>query len=143
LKPITVLILVATLTLLALPVASVSASTPPRQVIFSSTNSAGSGGPLTPFGFWIWCFATGSVPYTGECTGFMYFYGTKDSPVDNSAAPSIGTTSATIHVQATDGSFQCDLTGPIGKGVTVTVTCNSGPRTGTDTMPNSAVVVEP
>jgi len=115
-----------------------------RQIIFSSTNSAGAGGPLTPFGFWIWCFGAGSVPYTGECTGTMYFYGAATpKPIDNSALPVIGANSATVHVAATDGSFQCDLTGPVGKGVTVTVTCNTGPRTGTDTMPDSNVIVKP
>jgi len=125
--------------------AAVSAtSATSKQIIFDSTNAAGAGGPLTPFGFWIWCFGAGSVPYTGECTGSMYFYGAATpKPVDNSAPPVIGAGSATVHVTATDGSFQCDLTGPVGKGVTVTVTCSTGPRTGTDTMPNSHVSVTP
>ena len=114
------------------------------QIIFSSTNSAGSGGPLTPFGFWIWCFGAGSVPYTGQCTGAMYFYGTEPpQPVNDSASPVLNDGSATVYVQATNGSFECSLTGPVGKRVTVSVHCTSGPRTGTDTMPDSNVVEAP
>jgi hypothetical protein len=115
-----------------------------KQIVFASTNAAGAGGPLTPFGFWIWCIGAGTVPYTGNCTGSMYFYGTTPpKPVADSASPLIVGESATVHVAATDGSFQCDLTGPVGKRVAVSVTCNTGPRTGNDTMPNSNVVVTP
>ncbi len=116
------------------------------QIVFSSTSSAGGMGPLTPFGFWIWCLASSNTgPYAGECKGTMYFYGTVLSPVeeDKSISPTaVAGPPAEIHVAATNGVFRCSLTGNIGSPVTVTVMC-VGPRTGTDTMPASVVTVTP
>ncbi len=137
------LFLIASLTSLITPAAAL-AQAPPTQVIFASTNSAGGGGSLNPFGFWVWCFLTGTdQPYAGECAGTMYFYPITVKPVDVFAVPTVVGSTATIHVQATDASFQCDLSGTIGTKVTVSVTCPTGPRTSTDSMPNANVVVKP
>ncbi len=137
------LFLIASLTSLIAPAAAL-AQAPPTQVIFASTNSAGGGGDLTPFGFWVWCFLPGSgSPYAGECRGTMYFYGTTLKPVEDSAPPTIVSSTATIHVQATDTSFQCTLTGTIGTKVPVSVNCPTGLRTGADTMPNANVAMAP
>jgi hypothetical protein len=121
-----------------------SASTS-KQIVLASTNSAGAGGSLTPFGFWIWCFGVGTVPYTGQCTGSMYFYGAEPpKPVNDTAPPTIVGGVVDVFVAATDGSFTCALTGPVGKKVDVTVKCtNASIRPGTDTMPDSNVSVAP
>ncbi len=125
-----------------------AAATTNTQIVFSSTSSAGTA-PLAPFGFWIWCFASGGTsPYQGKCGGTMYFYGTALSPVVDDGSQSATATSATIHVKATSGVFACTLSGPIGTGVTVVVTCSptvrpTGATTATATMPASNVAVTP
>ncbi len=125
-----------------------AAATSNPQIVFSSTSSLGDPGPLKPFGFWIWCYeSVGSNPYVGECGGTMYFYGTAvGAVVDNGPATVSTAGKATISVQSTSGvgpAFACTLSGPIGMSVTVTVTCPSGPRTGTNTMPFSVVALTP
>jgi len=65
------------LTTVAVMGASALGAAEPRnseQVVFSGGGTGTFGGNPTPFGFWIWCEADSTNPYTGTCQGAMYFY---------------------------------------------------------------------
>lgn len=116
-----------------------------EQVVFSKTGAVGTfGGTTTPFGFWIWCEASSSNPYQGNCNGSMYFYalGIPKHVIDGGITePADG--QYQIHVLSSkDSSINCTLTNTpppqSGPNNTVTVSCTtpSGSATATGAVVN-------
>ncbi len=72
------LLMTAAASLLVAQPVPVVAQADATQVVFSATAEPGSifGGTGSDkhYGFWIWCEASGTSPYSGVCNGSMYFY---------------------------------------------------------------------
>ncbi len=120
-----------------------AAAGPSEQVIFSGVGFAGNGAWQSPVGFWIWCQAEGTGPYSQDqaCTGAMYVYAqglTKGVQGSVAEGPD---GIYTMSVFANDGSlFEAELTNglPLTKGprnaVSFSVTTPAGTSAGgTDT----------
>ncbi len=99
-----------------------------EQVVFSKTGAGGTfGGTDTPFGFWIWCEASSSNPYQGQCNGSMYFYalGIPEHVVDGSIT------------ELADGQYQINVLSSKDSSIDCTLTNTSEPQSG----PNNTVTV--
>lgn len=114
-----------------------------EQVVYSGTGAGTFGGTGSAFGFWVWCEADSSNPYTSFCTGSVYIYslglvrGVKGSVSENP--------DHVYHamVSSTDGAIACSLTNalPITSGPTNTVTADCTAPTGGGMSTNAVVVV--
>ncbi|SRR6266487_2910651 len=110
-----------------------------EQVVFSGTGSGTFGGTGTQFGFWIWCEATSTNPYQGECNGSMYFYALHITKhvVDGSITElAEGQYQIVVH-STLDNTVSCTLLNtppPVnGPHNTVTASCTAPQGTGTST----------
>jgi hypothetical protein len=108
------------------------------QVVFGTTDNPNPGATtagtfaytsLNPkdklFGFWIWCEAESTNPYTGRCNGAMYFYGIA---LTKGVFGTVTESRTQKHVyvmtvRSSDNKVVCTLTNvlPITKGITNTV----------------------
>jgi hypothetical protein len=108
-----------------------------EQVVFSGVGSCPEFGPV---GFWIWCEADSTNPYSGECNGAMYVYsqgitkGVKGMITENES-----TGAYTMSVVSRDSTLSAMLTNepPVQRGpkntVDFTVTIPAGSCTGKST----------
>jgi hypothetical protein len=117
-----------------------------EQVVFSgvagqdSTFAYGS-----PIGFWVWCESDSLNPYEGNCVGALYVYAlglTKHVSGDDAITEN-GGGSYTMHVQSSDGSFNCWLTNtaPVTHGPTNTVTVSCSAPSGSASTTTAVVNV--
>jgi hypothetical protein len=123
-----------------------AAAGPSEQIIFSGVGVAGNGAWQSPVGFWIWCQAEGTGPYSQDqsCAGAMYVYAqglTKGVQGSVAEGPD---GIYTMSVFANDGSlFEAELTNglPLTKGprnaVSFSITTPAGTSAGGT---NTAVV---
>lgn len=145
-------LVVATLALTLLLTLTVSLASPAfaassEQVVFSGTGFGSFQNTPTPFGFWIWCEATPTNPYQGQCSGAMYFYalGNIKHVVDgNITELAEGQYSITV-LSTLDNTVNCTLVnGPpvppvSGPHNTVTATCTA--PAGMGTSDNAVIAV--
>jgi hypothetical protein len=101
-----------------------------EQVVFSGTGATNVG----PFGNWIWCEADSTNPYSGACSGSIYFYAqhlTKHVS-GHIEEPSEGR--YTMIVASADHSIVCQLHNPNeavrGPHNTVTIACSAPAASG-------------